>query len=116
MSSGLDEVVRNLRGINDRQRAAVIALADTWAGSLEAKAKQEARWRDRTSHARQGLTGQVIGDRDAIVIVLAHSVWYGLWLERARNGQYAILNQIRDAHSQEIYDSFKRLVTGGVGG
>ena len=107
--SGVDEVVRNLDRWNSRRRAAIEAFSQTWAGTLEGRAKENALWQDRTSHARQGMFGSVIKRRDEVVILLSHSVQYGLWLELCNDGRYAILKPTMDAAIPEIIRAYRRL-------
>lgn len=110
--AGADEVIRNLRDWAERRRAAVIALAQDWAGTLEARTKQNAPWRDRTGNARNGLTGSVAVSRNEVKIALGHSVDYGVFLELARDGKYAILKPTLDAAVSEIYETYERLWKG----
>ena len=67
----------------DRRKATTRFLLENWAGSLEGQTKTGAPWRDQTSHARQGLRGGVEQDGDTLILFLAHSVEYGIWLEIA---------------------------------
>lgn len=49
--------------------------------SLVNEAKTNAYWKDRSSHARQNLTGDVEGGNNKFTIYLAHGVDYGEALE-----------------------------------
>lgn len=107
--AGEREVVRNLRDWADRRRAAIVALAQNWAETIEGRAKENAPWRDRTGQARAGLRGETVAGRNEVKIALAHSVDYGVFLELARDGRYAILKPTLDAAVPEIYRTYKRL-------
>ena len=107
--AGADRVIKNLQAWADRQTAAVVALAQNWAGELEARAKEGRPWTDRTSNARQGLFGRVDVEGKTVFIRLAHSVYYGIFLELARDGKYAILKPTVDAAVPEIYRTYKEL-------
>ena len=112
MATGADEVKRNLQTWADRQRAAVIALANNWAGQLEGRAKAAAPWTDKTGNARNGLFGstEVTGmTRNEVKIRLGHSMEYGIFLELANDGRFAVLKPTIDQAVPEIYDSYKRL-------
>jgi hypothetical protein len=61
------------------------------AFELEAQAKVNAPWQDDTGNARNGLKGFMESSLDTVRIVLAHSASYGIYLELARGGKYAIL-------------------------
>lgn len=107
--AGEQQVIRNLRDWGQRRRAAVVALAQNWAGTLEGRAKEKGSWQDRTGLARGGLRGEVIVGRNEVKIALAHSVEYGVFLELARDGRYAILKPTLDAAVPQIYATYKRL-------
>lgn len=109
---GGDEVIKNLKDWGDRKRAAVVALAQDWAGTAEGRAKERASWTDRTANARGGLFGEVSVSgykRDEILIKLAHSMEYGVFLELANDGKYAILKPTLDDAVPEIYAAYERL-------
>lgn len=65
---------------------------ETVAKDFESYAKANRPWTDRTSRARQGLTGYI---EDAgpmrTDICIAHTVDYGIFLEYAHGKKYAIL-------------------------
>ncbi|MBO8169344.1 MAG: hypothetical protein H0Z35_09205 [Thermoanaerobacteraceae bacterium] len=86
----------------DRKKAGLYALLLNWAGQLEGYAKQHAPWTDRTGHARQGLHAGVEDRGDEFVLYLSHGVEYGIWLEMAHNGKYAIVGPTVDAHISRI--------------
>lgn len=109
MAEGADEVKKNLHEWADRQRAAVITLANNWAGQLEGRAKTTAPWTDRTGNARNGLFGGVEVKGTEVFIRLGHSMEYGIFLELANDGRFAVLKPIIDQAVPEIYDSYKRL-------
>lgn len=109
MMEGSDEVIRNLNNWAKRQRAASLALAENWGGQLEGRAKTNAPWADRTSNARNGLFGSVEDGNDAILIRLSHSIEYGVFLELANDGRFAILKPTIDAAIPEVVASYKKL-------
>lgn len=68
--------------VMDRKlQRAIFGVAKYWDGRMEAHAKQRAPWKDRTSNARNGLFAQASKIGTQFVIVLAHSVTYGIYLE-----------------------------------
>jgi len=110
--AGADEVAKELKAWGERRRAAVIALAQNWAGTLEARAKTKAPWKDRTGNARNGLFGatEVVGlQRNEVNIRLGHSMEYGVKLELAHEGRFAILKPVIDDAVPEIWQSYKRM-------
>lgn len=107
--AGEQGVIRNLRNWEVRRRAAIVALAQDWAGTLEGQAKINAPWRDVTGHARGGLRGEIVVGRNQVIIALAHSMSYGVYLELANDGRHAILKPTLDAAIPDIYRTYKRL-------
>ena len=86
----------------ERKKAGLHALLQNWAGTMEGYAKSNAPWTDRTGNARQGLHGGVDTDGDRFVLYLSHGVEYGIWLELAHGGNYAIVRPTADAHLPRI--------------
>jgi hypothetical protein len=107
--TGSGEVIRNLRNWATIRRAATVALAQNWAGTLEGRAKNDAPWQDRTGNARNGLFGAIEARTNEVIIKLGHSVEYGIFLELARDGRYAILKPTLDKAIPDIYRTYKKL-------
>lgn len=101
----LDTVERQLR-------AAIGVYADTVAKRLEAEAKQNAKWINRTSNARNSIRG-TFGWRDnKCRIVLSGGMDYSVWLELANGKRYAILVPTMETNAAAIIKGYKRLVGG----
>lgn len=88
----------------DRAWDAIEALADFIAVKLQNEARQDAPWQDRTGNARSGLVGDTISDfaHKIVEIYLIHSVDYGVFLELARAGRYAIIAPTIERNLPEI--------------
>lgn len=91
----------------ERKKAGLYALLLNWAGTMERYAKFNAPWTDRTGHARQSLHGGVDIRGDQQVLYLSHGVEYGIWLELAHGGNYAIVRPTVDAHLSRIRRTVK---------
>jgi len=91
----------------ERKKAGLYALLQNWAGQLEGYAKTHAPWTDRTGHARQSLHGGVESSDDELALYLSHGVEYGIWLEIAHGGNYAIVRPTVDAHHSRIKKTVK---------
>jgi hypothetical protein len=100
---------------------ALHALAMNWGQHNQNQARTSARWEDRSGNARSGIFfavdgfgfpamfGQldlrgasasagtkgerieISGSKDKCVIVLAHTMYYGKFLELANGGKYAVI-------------------------
>ena len=57
-------------------------LSGVIAPQLVNQAKANAYWKDRTSHARNGINGGVEGGDSQYSVYLAHGTEYGEWLEK----------------------------------
>lgn len=97
--TGVDKVISNLEGWTRKKMRGVQSLAsNTISPKLEAYAKMNRPWTDRTGNARRGLFSRSEVTKDDVVIRLAHTVFYGVYLEKSRAGKYAILVPTMDAH------------------
>ncbi len=85
-----------------RKRAGLYGLLQNWAGQMEGYSKSHAPWTDRTGHARQSLHGGVDEHSGQYVLYLSHGVEYGIWLELAHGGNYAIVKPTADIHLPRI--------------
>lgn len=98
------EVIRNLTVYRGKVHQACVAVATYFAPVVEAEAKAEAKWTDRTGNARQGLTGFVEDVSETLVeLYLAHRVEYGIYLELRNSGRYAIILPTLERHYSAIF-------------
>jgi hypothetical protein len=106
---GSDErVARNIRDYGGEVKWAVKQVGLAIAPMLEAYAKQNADWTDRTANARQSLAGYVHDKppqdfggleyptpdeiaKDIVMVYLSHGVEYGIYLETKYAGKYAVI-------------------------
>lgn len=89
---------------------ASVALARVFAERIETYAKKHARWTDRTTNARQGLTAKVIPTATGFILVLFHTMSYGKWLEIANAGRFAIILEALEAHYGPLMVALQALV------
>lgn len=102
MNVNTDEIEDGFGEFESKLAAALAIYSETAAKKLESEAKINRPWTDRTSRARQGLTGSYEVDSNEITIVLAHTVDYGLWLELAHEKRYAIIDPTITVNKDEI--------------
>lgn len=62
-----------------------------WGKEAVAHMKATAPWGDRTGMARAGLGFAIDEGSASVSVTLYHSVSYGIWLEIAMNGEYAVI-------------------------
>src|SRR5689334_21934114 len=109
------QLVPNIDDYGRKVLVAVQAVANYWGQLVQDKARQDARWEDRTANARSGIffavdgfglepivgtvTAEALGektdvtiesgDNDTLIITLGHTVFYGKFLELSNGGRYA---------------------------
>ncbi len=110
--SGDDVVRANMAAYGQRVQAAKLAVANYWAPVLEAYAKENAPWTDRTGNARQALHSFVRElSSDTVALYLSHGMSYGVFLELRWAGRYAVilptLQQHYGAVAQMLRDIFR---------
>ena len=82
----------NIHTLGIRNKAAMVATAKFMSPKIQAHMRENAPWNDQTGNARQGLFTSVQTSKNLVVIVLYHSVPYGIYLETRWSGKYAIIN------------------------
>lgn len=98
------------QAVEKQVRAAIGAYADTVAKKLEAEAKQNAKWTNRTGNARNSLRGTFGWRENKCRIVLSGGMDYSVWLELANGKRFAILVPTMEANAAAIIKGYKRLV------
>lgn len=76
------DVRDNVQDFVERKKAGLHALLLNWAGTLEGDARQNAPWKDRFGHARQGIHAGVDVLAEGFILFLAHGMRYGEYLEK----------------------------------
>ena len=89
----------------ERKMAGMVALMQNLAGHAEGDMKTHAPWTDRTGNARNGLFAGVMVGHDEFRLFLSHGVDYGVFLELAHGGNYAIVRPTADAYKERLRDA-----------
>lgn len=110
--AGSDEVNRNLMAYFNRTIAGLDALSEHYAGLMEAHAKANRPWEDRTGDARKGLFGSTLHRDKKILSRVSHSMEYGVYLELANQGKYAILEPTVKKYAPDYFRDAERVVNG----
>lgn len=101
--SGQADMIDNLDRYMALVNQAVDRVAEMFAPVFEEYAKLNARWKDRTSNARQTLNADWRRmTQDVVILWLAHGVEYGIYLEKRWSGRYAIIWPTIESHLAEI--------------
>lgn len=107
-------IVGNLNTYRSRVLAGLTALASLFAARMEAYAKANAPWADRTGAARQGLTGIATTAAAGVVITLFGAAAHTIFLElgTSRMSPRPIIVPTMDAHVAAIAAALRALVGG----
>lgn len=92
-------------------RAGIEQIAQMYAPEIETWMKQNAPWVDRTGNARQTLHAEVYQLASATVIMLAHGVEYGIFLELAHGGRFQIIGPAIDYFAPRIWRSVQTMMS-----
>lgn len=104
MEIDASEIKRKLGKIDGDK--AVKAVIDYNAAYAEGWMKSNAPWTDRTGAARSGLMAIPYNNE----LLLAYSVWYGIWLEIANNGRYQILIPAMRVVGEKIIRDLEKII------
>lgn len=107
---GVDVMSKNLTILEVRKDVALKMYADTAAKKVEAYAKRNRPWTDRTSNARNTLNAKVERYGRNYRIALRHGMWYGVFLELAHEKKYAIIDPTIKAMSPEVMKGLQGLL------
>lgn len=95
-----------------RFETAVLTVCEVASTKMEAYAKANGPWINRTGNARQTLKGSAEWvTRDQIMMAVAHHMSYGYWLELAHQRKSKILEASVESQVPELYRALKRLVS-----
>jgi len=86
----------------------MLALMQNMAGQAERDMKRLAPWQDRTGNARNGLHAGVMVGKDKFIFFLSHGVDYGVYLELAHGGNYAIVRPTADTYRGKLNDMVRK--------
>lgn len=97
-------IARALDRYGDRVQVAIVAVAEFIGQKMAGEAKRNAPWTDRTGNARSGLFYQVVNEaaEKVVIVYLAHTVFYGVFLELAHAERYAIVWPTIEKHLPEL--------------
>lgn len=107
------DMIGKLDDLIDRMKGALLDLGTIMAGKIEAAARTNAIWTDRTTNARTGLTALAVLEGGKLIIYLFHIQTYGLWLEVAMGQKYAIIMKTLQEYYPQVMAMAGRLLTGG---
>lgn len=103
------KLITNVQNAGPRIDRAVTAAVEYQATRSESWMRQNAKWTDRTANARNGLTANPRHTKNQHVIILSHSVPYGIWLEVRWSGKYGVIPEAVRVGGAELMRLFTKL-------
>jgi hypothetical protein len=94
--------------------SALLRLGRVLLAQMLDYAKIHAPWTDRTSNARQGLSGAFAPLGTAVAFVLYYTVEYGIWLEVKNGARFGILLRTIREYVPRILAMLRALFAGGA--
>jgi len=81
------------------------------ANNMQNYARANRRWKDDTGNARAGLHGGHFWENPEVLkVYIAHSMYYGIFLEMSNNRKFQILEESRDRFKDSWFNSVKRIM------
>lgn len=109
----MSDLSDNIGELPKKIEAALMMYAEIEAKKLQNYMRDNAKWTDRTGHARQSLTASKPYKENptTIVIKLSHgsNVPYGVYLELAHEKKYAIIQPTIQQNQNEIMKGLNNL-------
>lgn len=101
---------KNVKSFSDRLNRNVAATMDYNAGYATRWLKTNAPWTDDTSAARTGLVALPFSIGTTHELLMAYSVSYGIWLEVANSGKYAVITPAMRIVGAKIMNDMQNLI------
>ena len=109
--SGSAQVIKNMYKWATEKKIGCEAVSRVNAANMENYAKVNKTWRDITGNARAGLHGGYYWENTEVLkTFIAHSMSYGVFLELANDGNYAILEETINKHKDIWFKSIERVM------
>lgn len=100
------DLAQQVDAYGGKVQVAIKAVADFMATKMQNYSRQNAKWQDRTGNARTGLFGVTSQEaaKEVVTIYLSHghTISYGVFLELANAGKYAIIWPAIEKHLPEL--------------
>lgn len=106
----MSNLYNGVQGFGNKAQAALFLYAQTSSKKLEGYMKTNAPWQNRTSNARQTLSGTVSKIPAGYRITLSHGVDYGIFLELANEKKYAIVAPTVNTQSSAVFTGLNNLL------
>lgn len=110
------KLLQNFNQFGDNIKNVVHDLTEAKFIEMVNYAKTNAIWIDRTGNARQSIDSVDLSEKDVVKLYLTIGVDYGIWLEVANDGKYAILQNTLTIYEPEIMAMLEQVGVALTGG
>ncbi len=100
----------DFKAVERKMKAAIGLYGDTASKKMEAHAKKNKIWTDRTSNAKNSIQGDFGWKGNSAMITLSGNTDYFVYLELAYAKKYAILKPTINQFSAEVLSGYKKVV------
>lgn len=104
------KLTSNLGVLAGKTELALVMYATTKAAQLQSYMQMNRPWTDRTSMAKTTLTGRASSIPTGARITLSYGVDYGIYLEKAHEEKYAIIEPTMRIKGPEVLNGAKGLI------
>lgn len=88
-------------------RAVIQAVMLRFEPEIEAWMKENAGWNDQTGNLRQTLYSLFYSAPDDFFLIADYKLWYGVFLELANAGRYAVVAPAIDTFAPRIFQAIR---------
>lgn len=106
----ISQLVKSVNVVPEKVQRGVVAAMEYQRPEAETWLRNNATWTDRTGNARNGLFATTKHEGNRHVMVLAHSVPYGIWLEVRFAGRYAVIEPGVRAQGAELMNTLRGML------
>ncbi len=102
-----------IKKMDAKLNRAAFGVCKYWDSRIESHMKHKAPWKDRTTNARNGLFANAVKvSKRTFAIILAHSVTYGIYLERGTRYMRArpIIIPTLEAYGPKVIKTFQKIL------
>lgn len=105
------EVIQGIERFDKTMQAQLRVVGSTISHNMEAYAKSNHPWTNRTYSAEHQLKGDFTVSDNTLDIMIKHGVDYGYWLETRKDfkGKYQILEKARDSEINNFKNMLRTL-------
>lgn len=106
----MSDMIEKIAKHENKVQKAVLLYGETAGLKLEAQAKEDAPWEDRTANARNSLKGGADKKGKGARIYLSGNMEYSKWLEIGFDGDYAVIEDTVTSNAPAILKGLDKIL------